>query len=200
MWACSYFSANLVDLALIFEGEADGFGIVAAEGGENVFLLVIQEFPHFPEVFHAGVGELSAGVGEPFGQLQNHLDMVGDPFGVIGAVHQQRDQFRLRFSELAAGDLDQVRCDFGLHFVDSFLHLVEGGELFLIDFAGNEVVVDRAIHHRPGVVDHFADGADRLLERHGRSRQQVGFQEFDLDLRVFRNRQQPGARVFRTAG
>lgn len=41
------FFGELVDLALIFEGEADGFGIVAAEGGENVFSAGHSGVPTF---------------------------------------------------------------------------------------------------------------------------------------------------------
>ena len=47
--------------------------------------------------------------------------MVGNALGVVGAVHQQGNEFRLRLGKLFAGDLHEIGGDVGLHGVDALL-------------------------------------------------------------------------------
>ena len=82
---------------------------------------------------------------------------LGDAFGVVGAVHEQRDQVRLRIGEVLARDLDQVARDVGLHLVDLLFVGLQLFEFLFVDVRGAEMVVDRAVDHAPGEFDHLAD-------------------------------------------
>ena len=102
--------------------------------------------------------------------------MVGDALGIVGAVHEQRNQVRLRIGEVLARDLDQVVRDVGLHLVDLLFVGLELRELGLVDMGGAEMMVDGAVDHAPGQLDHLLDLDDRLLDGHGGHAQEQGFQ------------------------
>ena len=159
------FFGELVDPAFAGEGGFDEFAVGSSERLCDVFRLEIKQIPKLFQVGAGNIGELNAALRKTLCQLHDGLRVIGDALRIVGAVHEQRDQRGLRTRQVLAGDLDKIVRNVGLHGIDKFLVLLERFVGIGVVAGLEEVGVDGAVDHGPGVLHHAADFKNDLFER-----------------------------------